>query len=197
MNWVDFYRGRDPERYLRYARQRYAPFLAIIEAMVRPGDRVIELGCGMGTITRALYDNGVPAKQFTLTDVSPDMLGMAAHNTRYFHEDKVRLYNADLRFVGNSGLHCMAYDVAHSHGVLEHFSDEEIQAIVTQQKKLGVRAAVHYVPGERYSAPSFGDERLMTAEQWRDICAPDAIVPFNDGFDYVLVWTYVDVGGFS
>ena len=49
--WADFYRTRDPERYLRYARARYAPFLAIVQAAIRPGDTVIELGCGMGTVT--------------------------------------------------------------------------------------------------------------------------------------------------
>lgn len=189
-SWPDFYRGRDPDRYLRYARARYAPFLAIVQALVAPGDTVIELGCGMGTISRALYDNGTPAKQFVLVDREPEMIGMAAYNTRYFHEDKIRLYNADARSIADNPLHCFAYDVAHSHGVLEHFGDEDIRTIIAGQKRLGVRAAVHYVPGERYSAPSFGDERLMTPEQWRDICAPDAIVQFNDGFDYALVWKY-------
>lgn len=191
--WADFYRTRDADRYLRYARTRYAPFLAIVQAAIRPGDTVIELGCGMGTITRALYDNGAPAKQFVMVDADNAMLGMAAYNSRYFHEDKIRLYANDARRIGlpdTDTMHRGAYDVAHSHGVLEHFSDEDIRAVVASQKRLGVWAAVHYVPGEKYDSPSFGDERLMTPEQWRDICDPHAIVPFNDGFDYALVWTY-------
>lgn len=185
--WYNFYRTRDPERYLRYARTRYASFLAIIQAFVRPGDRVLEAGCGMGTISRALLDNGTPAKQFVLVDKCSHMLGMAAHNTRYFPEDKVRLFQCDVGAL-DWDRRIDPVDVIHSHGVLEHFDDETIKDVIASQIRMCARALVHYVPGEKYDTPSFGDERLMSAEDWQRIAEPSAIVPFNDGFDYALVW---------
>jgi len=40
---------------------------------------------------------------------------------------------------------------------------------------------VHYVPGE-YDEPSFGDERLMSASQWREILKdyPVEVSQFNE-----------------
>lgn len=190
--WAAFYKTRDPERYLRYAQNRYAPFLSIVQAHVRPGDMVLEAGCGMGTITRALHANGTPAKQFVMVDKCPEMLGIAAHAARYMPEDKIRLFGIDIRELSNDP-RLGAFDVIHSHGVLEHFSNEDIRAIIKHQFLCGPRpprALIHYVPGEKYDTPSFGDERLMSAEQWREICEPHTIVPFNDGFDYALVWRF-------
>ena len=62
MNWFDFYKHRDPARYLAYARRRYEPFLAIIQAYMQPNDILLEAGCGMGTITKALIERGVDAR---------------------------------------------------------------------------------------------------------------------------------------
>jgi trans-aconitate methyltransferase len=189
MDWADFYRTRDPERYLQYAKRRYEPFLAIIRAFIRPGDVVLEAGCGMGTITRALIEGGAPAKQFIMVDRCPEMLGMAAHSTRHCAEDKVRLYDCSIFDVSVDKRIGGRADVVFSHGVLEHYGDHDINAAILEQEYLHPRALVHYVPGERYSAPSFGDERLMPAWKWQEICEPCAIVPFNEGFDYALVWS--------
>jgi hypothetical protein len=79
-------------------------------------------------------------------------------------------------------------DVIHSHGLLEHFSDEDIRKIIKASCNDGARVIVHYVPSDRYEQPSFGDERLMSAGQWHEIVAPHNIIEFNDGYDLALVW---------
>ena len=36
--------------------------------------------------------------------------------------------------------------------------------------------------------PSFGDERLMSAWEWKRKFQPSSIIEFNEGKDLVLVW---------
>lgn len=76
-------------------------------------------------------------------------------------------------------------DVVHSHGMLEHFDDHAIRQVIHNFRQ--ARVQVHYVPG-LYPEPSYGDERLMSVEQWEDICAPDQVLTFNDGLDYALIF---------
>lgn len=185
-SWYDFYKDRDPERYLRYAQRRYEPFIAVIQAFIKPGSLVMEVGCGMGTISRALYLNGAPAKQFILVDRDPAMVGMAAWNTRYFEESRIRLFDCDA-FALLTDTRIGPVDLIHGHGFLEHFSDKEIEQLIYVQKHIA-RCVIHYVPGEKYATPSFGDERLMSIDEWKKIAKPDVAVPFNDGFDYILIW---------
>jgi hypothetical protein len=75
--------------------------------------------------------------------------------------------------------------VVHSHGMLEHFDDHTIRDVIRAHSH--ARVQVHYVPG-LYDEPTFGDERLMPAESWMDICAPNQIIKFNDGLDYALIF---------
>lgn len=179
--WHDFYKSRCPTRYLRYAERRYDTFISLVQAhIICQNDRVLEAGCGIGTITRALIERGVQAR-FAVLDNCPKMLGMARDNL----PDTVRRHLDDLRFFVNHGENV---DVIHSHGVLEHFDNGNIQQILLAQKLCRPRAIVHYVPGEKYDTPSFGDERLMSIAEWRRIAKPTMIVPFNDGFDYAMVW---------
>lgn len=144
--------------------------------MIRPGDTVIELGCGIGNISRALSDLDCG---LICVDNVKDMLSFSAQNklngrAQFIEADITRYY----RIPG---------DVAHSHGVLEHFSNAQIQRAIKIQQ-IQYRELIHYVPGAKYSVPSFGDERLMTPEQWDAICKPDEIIEFNDGFDLILKW---------
>jgi hypothetical protein len=81
-------------------------------------------------------------------------------------------------------------DVIHSHGMLEHFSDGDIQRVLFAHEADGVRAAVHYVPGDKYEKPSYGDERLLPLSYWQDVHRPTKAFSFNDGFDYCLMWRF-------
>lgn len=69
--------GWDPELYLRFQRERFAPFddlFALIRP--RPGMRVIDLGCGSGELTRRLAE-GLPGSNVLGVDNSPAMLERA------------------------------------------------------------------------------------------------------------------------
>lgn len=178
-SWYDFYKDRDPARYLRYAKKRYAPFIDIIANEIVEGDRVLEAGCGMATITKALDDRGIAA-DYALLDRCPKMLALA-----HAQMPSAEIIQGDIRHWSETPV-----NVIHGHGVLEHFSDAEIRAIIGAHYMTGARTAIHFVPGNKYDKPHYGDERLMKVDDWRRIALPDEVETFNDGFDYALVWRF-------
>jgi trans-aconitate 2-methyltransferase len=72
----------DPERYLKFQRERFAPFDDLIALVrVRPRLRVVDLGCGTGELTRRLAD-ALPESEVTGIDSSTEMLARAAAQAR-------------------------------------------------------------------------------------------------------------------
>lgn len=180
--WLDFYKGRLLDAgYLEYAAKRYAPYLDAIRSRILSGDRVVEIGCGLATMTRLLVDSKPPNAMvgFRCYDISQDMVGYARMNLPEGFPVEV----GDARKPTGR-----LPDIVHSHGMLEHFSDDDIRSVIQASKDDGARVCVHYVPGAKYETPSFGDERLMTVAQWREISHPTDVVTFNNDFDYALIW---------
>jgi len=180
--WEEFYKGRllDPG-YQQYVRERYKPFLGAIIERAKLGDRIVEVGCGLGTITRVLADSMIRANQgFRAYDLNPYMV-------RYARQTLSDGYPVE---VGNAFFptNCKP-DIVHSHGMLEHFTDDQIGKVIQAHIKDEARHAVHYVPGDKYEVPSFGDERLMPLEFWKEF-GPTEAFAFNDGYDYCLIWDF-------
>lgn len=176
--WASFYAGREGNDYLSYVKDRYHPFISEIANRIRLGDTVLELGAGTGTITKALHEYyAMHPVSFIASDVDADMRRIL---TRRFHKTNVSVIALDARRVPT-----VFADVVHSHGMLEHFDDHTIRDVIQAHRHASVQ--VHYVPG-LYDEPTFGDERLLPAEAWEDICAPDQIIKFNDGLDYALIF---------
>ncbi len=176
--WATFYEGRASMSYLLYARGRYRPFIDAITSRIKHDDTVLELGAGVGTITRALIGCGRRCRLWA-TDLDKDQLLTMSARFSDFPEVTVRRLDA------TSCIPVMA-DVIHSHGLLEHFDDDTIRKVIDTYRGVG-RTQVHYVPG-LYEKPSFGDERLMSVQQWWAICKPSQIITFNGGLDYALVF---------
>lgn len=173
--WRDFYRGREGDDYLEYVKKRYRPFIDAIDTHLEYDDTVVEQGCGTGTITKILMDWN-RRQSYILADPDSEMLAVAGNRCpeairvqRYAHEP----------------LGLVSPHIVHSHGVLEHLSDRMIRHVIWMNN--AAKWQFHYVPG-LYPAPSFGDERLMSVDQWNTICKPHEIVTFNDGLDYMLVF---------
>lgn len=176
--WATFYEGRASMSYLRYARDRYRPFIDAITSRIKYGDTVLELGAGVGTITLALQYCGRSCS-FLATDNDTHQLRTMCARFEDFPAVTVGRLDA------TSGILAMA-DVIHSHGMLEHFDDDTIRKVIDTYRGIG-RTQVHYVPG-LYEKPTFGDERLMSVDAWWKICNPSQIITFNDGLDYALVF---------
>lgn len=184
--WYEFYRPRMNQEYTDYFRDKYFEFVCEIRDAVFHGlehQVSAEFGCGTGLVTKVLNDWGIRPYKYFLIDSCPKMLDLAREQTEKLSVD-IKFLQHDIR----RPLLLPKLDVAYGHGVLEHFSDEEIRRIVGNQRVLA-KKVIHYVPSNKYETPSFGDERLMTPKEWLKICQPHDIVEFNEGKDLILIWS--------
>jgi len=158
-DWHLYYSNRVNSTYQDYFCKKYKPFLDTIRK-ISTGN-LLEAGCGIGSTTKALGGVG-----FDL----------------YIHQ--LACKNGILAYKGDLLVHSSyrKVSVIHSHGVLEHFSDSDIFKIISIQKKFA-DYLVHYIPGQKYIKPSFGDERLMSVYFWRQF---GEVSTFNNGYDYIL-----------
>jgi len=194
--WFEHYAARMNDQYRDHMRKKYAKHINMVASAASKdnGLRVAEIGCGAANITRLVSEriikksNDTIFPRYVILDSCPQMLGLARANLLAVSDHVAQLGNAlDLGMSKD----LMDVDVFHSHGVLEHFRDGQINVIINEQKRMASRGAqlIHYVPSAKYEKPSFGDERLMTPDQWFDICMPDDIIEFNDGYDLILKWS--------
>jgi SAM-dependent methyltransferase len=184
--WPEFYKGRDNAKYQAYCEERYKPFLALIAArmsMFHPEEASsLEIGCGIGTIS-AIIGSAFPRSTLVLADANLTMLERAAKRLAELgmHE-RVAMFELDL--TASDAKPSWEPSVVHSHGLLEHFSDEQAAAIVDRHRD---HYQVHYIPG-LYESQSYGDERLLPLEHWRKVLRPARAYTFNEGLDYALVF---------
>lgn len=164
-NWNEFYENRINSGYQDYFNERYAQFIQTVDVL-SPNGQFMELGCGIGSVSKAL-----PHKNTFGFDLSPDMVELANKNV------------GNRFYVGNIFETKFPEDVLKvSHGVLEHFSDEQIVSITQRCQN-----SIHYVPLDKYVTPSFGDERLLPYEFWLDLVKPTAYFLFNDKHDLAFI----------
>lgn len=182
--WYKFYQDRQNMHYKKHIATRYEDFIHyIINSMPDKGKKPVHLheaGCGAANVSLALYNElkGIDINfHISMSDKCPDMLELA-------HENVPEGYKALIDMTKDT---LPTADVIFSHGVLEHFNNEDIVKIVSKQLESASKV-VHYVPSDKYKTPSFGDERLMSAEQWQEICNPTYIEEFNKGYDLILSW---------
>ena len=170
--WSDYYKSRIGETYPKYVLTRYKEF---IDAIISEGFLTIrEEGCGISSVSKALSILGINVT--SMFDIDKDQIEFSRINL-----------NSDKPYVGNIFSDHSKVDLIFSHGVLEHFSDENIRNILNRQKREAKRV-VHYVPSAKYEKPSFGDERLLTVDYWKKIFNPINIIEFNGGYDLCLIF---------
>jgi trans-aconitate methyltransferase len=154
---------------------RYKPFLDYIVS--QHPTTIAEMGCGAANITKLLVDK-IDSQHFCL-DADGDMLHLAERSI----SSNIKYTKGDIREFRTT----QKFDVIHSHGVLEHLSDDDIKKTINNQLKMSNKL-IHYVPSHKYEVKSFGDERLLTVDQWKKLHKPTNILEFNNGFDYILIW---------
>lgn len=60
------------------------------------------------------------------------------------------------------------FDCCFSQGFFEHFNDEEIKKIINEQLKVA-KVVIFSVPSNFYPSQDFGDERLLSLDEWKKI----------------------------
>jgi ubiquinone/menaquinone biosynthesis C-methylase UbiE len=86
---------------------------------LRPGDRLLDVGCGPGTLTADLGRH-VPQGRVTGIDVIAAVVGEAEAHAREAGVDNVAFVTGDFR---DAGLERASYDVVHAHQVLQHLRE--------------------------------------------------------------------------
>lgn len=146
--WFEFYRSRiGCERYDKHFRHKYYEFLKLI--LDHSNGRIIEAGCGIGSVSKALMREGIKCSGFDLSS-----LMVAAANTNVGQE----------LFTQGDMFSLSSTEFVVTHGVLEHYSDEQIVDFLVNNP-----IGCHYVPTNSYDTPSFGDERLLPFNHWYEL----------------------------
>lgn len=169
-NWNDFYKNRINSSYQLYFEEKYAVFLQEIEKLNPP--RIIEAGCGIGSVSKYFARHGKPCVGF---DLDIEVVKLAIKNV-----PGASFMIGDIFEIGT-----IDEELIVTHGVLEHFEDAKIEQALRFYPN-----SVHYVPLDKYKVPSYGDERLMSPQFWKDTFNIKNAVVFNDGLDMVFQSNY-------
>jgi glycosyltransferase involved in cell wall biosynthesis/2-polyprenyl-3-methyl-5-hydroxy-6-metoxy-1,4-benzoquinol methylase len=140
-----------------------ARYLETVQACCSPGSRALETGVGFGYGAIWLSLRGALA---TGIDYSQEIVDRANRINQCLNGSAYFYYGDMFRLKEYAH---GTYDVIFHQGVLEHFSDEEIRAILAQQLEIG-RQVVFSVPSVYYPyEKEFGNERNLSLEAWEKI----------------------------
>src|SRR5439155_20103024 len=113
------YRDADVDRFWAEGRRSLETLLAAVDAEVRPADVVLDIGCGVGRLTRVLAET---ASHVHAIDVSAEMLEQA-------RELNAHLTNVTWHHGDGTTLHPIAdasVDAVVSHVVIQHIPDPQV-----------------------------------------------------------------------
>jgi SAM-dependent methyltransferase len=113
------YREPDLEAFWRNGREALDQILTALEVTIRSSDDVLEIGCGLGRITRVLAGRGATVRAM---DISQRMLDRARELNPQLHN--VEWILGDGRSLG--GIEDANVNVCHSHVVFQHIPDPEV-----------------------------------------------------------------------
>jgi SAM-dependent methyltransferase len=113
------YRSPDLERFWKGGQEGLDLLLGELEVQIAPSDDVVEIGCGVGRMTRALAERGSSVRAI---DVSERMLELARELNP--HLDNVEWIQGDGASL--AGIDSSSADVCHSDVVFQHIPDPEI-----------------------------------------------------------------------
>jgi len=164
--------GHDPIVVDAHARRTAEEAAAFLLPHLEPGMRILDVGCGPGTITIGLARYVAPT-EVVGADRSRDVLARAREHVAESHTDSVRFVEAavyDLPFAEGT------FDVVYAHQLLQHLA-EPVDALVEMRRVLR--------PGG-YVAVRDGDFGTMThhphsplIDRW--LCVYHAVARANGG----------------
>lgn len=135
---------------------------------------------------KKIYDSPV-----SFSDADPEMIKLCDTNNSLHIPNSIRdetKFTFLVEDILSSGKTYTPNSFVVTHGVLEHFSTEDVRSIIEGYNGNDlVRGHIHYVPTDKYTTPSFGDERLCSVEGWVDLVNPSRYIVDNCGKDLYLI----------
>lgn len=162
-SWGEFYRDNDSaiemNRYVEIHRDFFSSILS-----ERP-KKILEAGCGPAIFSIYLSCFGAHLDfQCAAVDNDKEIIKIAKKNNRFLMGN-VQFVIGDIKRLPFDDL---AFDLSFSQGVLEHFSNDEIELILDEQLRVA-KTVLFSVPHFFYHAKDFGNERLLFEWQWKRI----------------------------
>ncbi|MFC1941892.1 methyltransferase domain-containing protein [Chloroflexota bacterium] len=138
------------------------PYLYYFIRIIRQKPKRI-LEVGGGTAAHSIFLSYFPIKNLVILDSDPALIRDMGTNIKKFGKSR-KLYpcKADafkVPFKDDS------FDMCISQGFLEHFNDDEIIELLNEQLRVA-KKVIFSVPSDKYPGKDFGNERLLSPEQW-------------------------------
>jgi 2-polyprenyl-3-methyl-5-hydroxy-6-metoxy-1,4-benzoquinol methylase len=156
------------------------PLVDTIERYIRDDKKILEIGCGSGITTTFLGQLGFRVMGI---DSDQDMLEIARHIATQQKSPAIFIVE-DISTLKTIHDH---FGVIFSNGVMEHFSDENIVAIVNLHLSLSDYVIIS-IPSDHFSNNQkiYGDERFMDKNKWQSILSKtkgSIVEEFSFNFD--------------
>lgn len=160
-NWGDFY---DTDFDFEYLVQNAHCHLEFLKSIYNEKPKnILEVGSGTGAMSIFLSFFGA---HVTSLDNNIKVLKKVQKLSKRLN-GKVEAIFGDgfnMKFKESS------FDVVYHQGLLEHFEDDDIVKLLTEQLRVG-KKVIFSVPNNFYPTKDFGNERLMTKKWWEDLLA--------------------------
>ena len=161
-DWYGFYKNIDIENEIAHQAVVHDDLIKGVTSL--SANSVLEVGSGSASISFSI----AKAKKglgITTVDNRPEILSKIIKDANKLGLN-IKTICADafnLPFSDN------AYDVVFSQGVLEHFKDSDIKKLVDEKLRVCSKSVFISVPNNYYNCRDFGDERLLSKQQWDKI----------------------------
>ncbi len=166
MSWHKYYRA--PLTLEGLLGNLYGQRDFLIEIVSSHPNKVLEVGTGSGGMSIFLSWLGI---SIVGIDIDPEVVNKAILEANQLHSPaKFEVADTFQLPYGEN-----AFDLIFHQGLLEHFSDDDIRRMLTEQLRVA-RRVVLSVPNSWYPRKDFGDERLMSKHRWESILSSFNIV---------------------
>ncbi len=188
MSWSDMYKKKIEkagglEKFLEKKEKRSAgALIQHIRNELKPGAKILEVGTGTGAIGALLIKHGFSTKGIDrdpeMVLIAKQMFGLYNKSDSVFEVDVLDIAN----FFGKDSFDCVL-----SHGLLEHYSNEEIINFLNVQLEIAP-LVIFDVPtnfmSSKYRAKGFGNERYLPTSYWKKLISKNFKLKKVYGFGF-------------
>jgi ubiquinone/menaquinone biosynthesis C-methylase UbiE len=170
---------KDWNQYFRIKMKLKKRFLNLVIKYSKSGKPVLECGAGTGKFSAYLASLGINSYAM---DIETAMIEQAKElSDKVSPNNPVKVLQGDIR---NIPFDNKFFSVTHSSGVLEHYNDSEIVAIINEQLRVS-DVCVFSVPTSYFEKKMLGNERFMLRKEWRKIISQsNAKIIKETGYHY-------------